>query len=250
MRILDVIIGWNKGYLLRLPSPRVLWRVLYFLFNLWCCVRCPNPARRVALFNTLHRKEIEAALAPAFIAELLQAVADTNHLEEDIIECGTFRGGSTILIALLLKIIGSRRHVYTCDTFQGHPYDDMIYTEVRHRKGEWRDTGVPYVQSKFRKFNVLDKITIMKGKFENIFPSKLRNKKFSLVFLDCDLYRSAKFCYSFLYPRIVHGGCIAIHDYEENKKVSFGISLATKEFLREKGLVVNRKGLAHIIWVD
>jgi len=223
-------------------------RVALHKYSLW---RCSKPVKQEIRFFASHSKELEAQLGTEFISHLLQAVVDTDHLEGDIIECGTYKGGSTILIAHVLDMVKSRKCIYACDTFEGHPYDDIDSSIDYHRAGRGNDTSVSYVQSKFRKFQVSDRITIVKGKFEDTLLNELGDKNFSLAFLDCDLYDSAKFCYSFIYPRIVHGGCIVLHDYAEpNKKRTFGISLATDEFLREKGLVIECKGsFIHVIWI-
>ena len=217
-------------------------------YRLW---RCSKPVKKEIRFFVSHSRELEAQLGTAFVSYLLQAVVDTDHLEGDIIECGTYKGGSTILIAHVLAMVKSRKCIYACDTFEGHPYDDIDSAIDYHRAGRGSDTSVSYVQSKFQKFQVLDRITFVKGKYEDTLLNKLGDKNFSLAFLDCDLYDSAKFCYSFIYPRMVHGGCIIVHDYiEPNKKRVFGISLATDEFLREKGLAIERRGpFIHVIWV-
>lgn len=233
------------------PLLRVALQVHRYIrckYRLW---RCSKPVRQEIRFTVSHSEELEAQMLTSFAAELLQAVVDMDYLEGDIIECGTYKGGSTILIAHVLDMIKSRKRIYTCDTFEGHPYNDINSAVDHHRAGRGSDTSVSYVRSKFRKFQVSDRITIIEGKFEDTLINELGDKNFSLAFLDCDLYDSAKFCYSFIYPRIVHGGCIIVHDYAEpNKKRIFGISLATDEFLREKGLVIERRGFAtHVIWV-
>jgi O-methyltransferase len=192
---------------------------------------------------------------PSFASELLQAVVDTDQLEGDVIECGTYKDGSTILIAQVLGIIKSRKRIYACHIFEDHPYDDIDSVVDYHRAGRGSDTSVSCVRSKSQKFKVTDRITIVKGKFEDTLLGEAGDKTFSLAFIDCDLYDSAKFCYSFLYPRIAHGGYIIVHDYAEaNKTRIFGISLAANEFLREKNLVIKRTGLSgpdlsvHVIW--
>jgi predicted O-methyltransferase YrrM len=201
-------------------------------------------------FYISHLSEIEAQMSTSFAAELLQAVVDTDHLEGDIIECGTYKGGSTILIARVLDMIGSRKRIYACDTFEGHPYDDIDSAVDYHRAGRGSDTSVSYVQSKFAKFEAAHRIVTVQGKFEDTLISRLRDNNLSLAFLDCDLYASAKFCYSFLYSRIVRGGCIVVHDYAEpNRDRVFGISLATDEFVHEKGLAIKPTGSAHMIRV-
>jgi len=230
----------------RLKPPLRYLRQQYILWHY------SKPVKKSLRFFKVHLRELEAQMGPLCVGGLLQVVVDTDHLEGDIIECGTYKGGSTILIAHVLDMVKSKKCIYACDTFEGHPYDDINSAIDYHRAGQISDTSVSYVRSKFRNFKVSDRITTIKGKFEDTLINKLGDKNFSLAFLDCNLYDSAKFCYSFIYPRIVHGGCIIVDDYVEPNKIrTFGISLATDEFLREKGLVIERIGLSSTftIWV-
>jgi len=223
---------------------------LRYLYRQYSLRHYSKPVKTEIVFLRSHSNEIEAQMLTSFAAELLQAVVDTDYLEGDIVECGTYKGGSSILIAHVLNTIKSRKRIYACDTFEGHPYDDINSVVDYHRAGQGSDTSVSYVRAKFQKFGVSDRITIVKGKFEDTLLSELGDKNLSLAFLDCDLYDSAKFCYSFLYPRIVHRGCMIVHDYvKSDKQRIFGVSLATDEFLREKGLAIKATGAAHVIWV-
>jgi len=224
----------------RLKPPLRYLREQYILWH------CSEAVKKELRFFKSHFIELEAQISPTFASGLLQAVVDTNHLKGDIIECGTYKGGSTILIAHVLDMIRSTKHIYACDTFEGHPYDDINSAIDRHTAGRSSDTSVSYVRSKFQKFKVSDRITIVKGKFEDTLVSSLGDKTFSLAFVDCNLYHSARSCYSFLYPRIAHRGYIIVHDYvspNKEKERVWGISLATDEFLGEKGLLIKR-----VVW--
>ena len=253
MPISDVVTGIAKRYrILRLPLPSSLRSFLLSKYSK-DLRNYSNPIKKTVLFYLSYLEEIEAQLTLPFIADtLLQSILETSYLEGDIIELGTYKGGSTTLIAHHLKTTRSKKHIYACDTFEGHPYDDITSACYCLKRGMGGDSSVNYVENKFRKFKVSDKIAIVKGKFEDTLLRQLGDRVFALAFLDCDLYQSGKFCYSFLYPRIVPGGCIVVHDYEEqqpDKPRSFGISLATDEFLKEKGLKIKRQGSSgYVIW--
>lgn len=209
-----------------------------------------RPVRAGMVLLNSRSSEIEAQMLTSFAAELLQALIDTDHLTGDVIECGTYKGGSTVLMAHVLDMVRSTKRIYACDTFEGHPYDDIDSAVDCHRAGQGSDTSASYIRSKFERFKVGGRIAIVKGRFEDTLVRELGDKRFSLAFLDCDLYDSAKFAYTFLYPRVVRGGCIVVHDYvEPDKERVFGISLATDEFVRDKDLVIKPTGSAHIIWV-
>ena len=199
--------------------------------------------RRELLFYHNHWLEIEHTEDLAglfFIGGLLECVLETQTIEGDIIELGTYKGGMSIMIARLLKNIGSKKRIYTCDTFEGHPYDDKFGKE---RKGRFSDVNFSYVEEKFCKFRVADKIRIVKGMFEDVLHRKLGDKRFSFAFVDCDLYQSTKYSLNFLIPRMADGGIIALHDYSNPQR---GLSKAVHEQCHESHFKVNLYPIPHI----
>ena len=199
--------------------------------------------RRELLFYHNHWLEIEHTEDLAglfFIGGLLECVLATEPIEGDIIELGTYKGGTSIIIARFLKNISSKKRLYTCDTFEGHPYDDRF---GKDRKGRFSDVNVSYVEDKFRRFGVADKIRIIKGTFEDVLYKKFGDKRFSFVFLDCDLYQSTKYSLNFLIPRMADGALIALHDYGNPH---FGLSKAVNEECQKSHLKVNLYPIPHV----
>lgn len=184
-----------------------------------------------------HTEDLEGLF---FIGDLLGCILATETIEGDIIELGTYKGGTSIMIAHFLKNIGSKKRIYTCDTFEGHPYDDKF---GKDRKGRFSDVNVSYVEDKFCRFGVADKIQIIKGMFEDVLCKRLSDKRFSLAFLDCDLYQSTKYSLSFLVPRMAYGAIIALHDYGNPE---FGLTKAVSEQCQKNHLEVNLYPIPHI----
>jgi len=202
-----------------------------------------SEVRRELLFYPNHWLEIEHTEDLAslfFIGGLLECVLATQTIEGDIIELGTYKGGTSIMIARFLKSIGSKKRIYTCDTFEGHPYDDKF---GKDRKGRFSDVNISYVEDKFFRFGVADKIRIIKGIFEDVLYKKLGEKKFSFAFLDCDLYQSTKYALNFLIPRMANGAIIALHDYGNPH---FGLTKAVHEQCQKSHLKVNLYPIPHI----
>ena len=56
-------------------------------------------------------------------------IENHNHIEGDIYEAGVFNGASLLATGLLLKELGSSKHVYGFDSFEGFP-------PVYHEKDE------------------------------------------------------------------------------------------------------------------
>ena len=164
---------------------------------------------------------------------LLEFLETTKDLEGNILELGTYKGGSTIMFAKFLQHLKSKKRIFACDTFTGFPYEDIDPTEQK-RIGNLRDTSFEHVSEKFKKFNVSDKITIIKGKFEDTLFQRLSDLKFSFVLFDADLYKSTKFALDFVYPRLINDGIMAFQDYElgneKIKKFAWGERQAVDEF--------------------
>jgi hypothetical protein len=202
----------------------------------------PNNVRKEVLLFIFYKSEVEAGMESSFLGGLLESVQATERVRGDIIEFGTFKGGSTLMISHLLKKIGSKKRIFACDTFKGHPYDDK-FTASPPCKGEFSNTSARYVLNKFRRFGVQDKITVVKGLFENTLLAKLANERFSLAFIDCDLYDSTKFALNFLRTRMNNGGRIVLHDYDDDR---WGATKAINEWCQNNHYKVNLDPVPHV----
>jgi len=85
---------------------------------------------------------------------------------------------------------------------------------------------------------------IYKGLFPNT-SKPIKNKKFSFVNLDVDIYESTLNCLKFFYPRMSIGGIIISHDYNTIRGVRKAIDYFFKnkpetiiELSTSQGLVV------------
>lgn len=204
--------------------------------------------RSTMKFYFKHKDDLEVWLDADFLRGLLECILMTKTVKGDIIELGSFRGGSATICAHFLKAINSSKIIYACDTFEGHPYEDK-FSKSKNVTGAFSTTSIPHVLEKFQKYGVLDKIKIIKGSFEDTLESELSKKRFSLAFVDCDLYDSTKYVLNFLYPRIEGNGIICFHDFypQGNKYSVWGITKAVEEFLQKKHLKIQLNPIAHIL---
>jgi len=178
-----------------------------------------------------HHFELEDLQDGLDMGNLLTFVKETDNLEGDILELGTYKCGTTIMIARFLKKIGSKRKVIGCDAFMGLPYEDK-HSSRQNATGMFSDVTLEKVLEKIKKFGVDDKITIIEGFFEETLPKFLSGKKFSMILVDCDLYDSTKFSLEFVYPRLVKGGMIMFDDYDrvDKNNPGWGETKAVDEF--------------------
>ncbi|EPA05311.1 class I SAM-dependent methyltransferase [Candidatus Nitrosarchaeum limnium] len=173
-----------------------------------------------------------------------------KNLKGDVLELGTHKGGSTILFAKYLQNINDPRKIYAVDWFKGLPYSDEFGNtdEKKKAKGRLNDTSKEFVESKFKQFNVDDKIIVVDGLFEETLYEKLNDKVFSFVFIDCDLYKSAKFALEYIDNHLEKDGIVFLHDYSNflnRPKYDWGIIKATDEYVREHKVQFTENPIAH-----
>jgi O-methyltransferase len=150
-----------------------------------------------------------------------------NNIQGSIVECGVWRGGSTMAMALtLLESKDSTRDLYLYDTFEGmsEPTEqDKDYSgQSAKRKWEasqneninsWCYASIEDVKQNLSTTKYpADKIHYVKGKVEDTMPSTLP-KSISVLRLDTDWYESTYHELVHLFPLLVKGGILILDDY-------------------------------------
>ncbi|WP_173009153.1 TylF/MycF/NovP-related O-methyltransferase [Methylobacterium sp. P1-11] len=142
--------------------------------------------------------------------ELWQLTEQAAVIEGDILEVGAWRGGTAILFGLASKRFLATRPVHVCDTFEGivkAGVNDPFY-----KGGEFSDTSLDFVQSRMSEFD-LGHVQLYKGIFPDDTAHLLRDKIFSLVHIDVDVYQSAKETFYWAWDRLSVGGVVVFDDY-------------------------------------
>ena len=150
-----------------------------------------------------------------------------NGIEGDFVECGVWRGGCSLAIAMVLNDLKADRKIYLFDTFAGmtepNKYDfdysnssakDEFNKSKRDDHNEWCYASIEYVKTQFKKLDLEKKATFIKGDVlktlneETNLPDQI-----ALLRLDTDWYESTKHEMNILYPRIQKDGILLIDDY-------------------------------------
>jgi O-methyltransferase len=128
----------------------------------------------------------------------------------DLVECGTYKGGSAAVIS---RYLGKDRHLWLYDSFEGMP-------ETSNKDGEkakeYVGKGVASEDDVYEILKLvgtnLDKITIKKGFFHNSFTEEIPEQ---IAFLHCDAdwYESVMLVLRTFYHRIPDGGVIVLDDF-------------------------------------
>lgn len=161
--------------------------------------------------------------SPARMKRLYEAVIEINknQLEGAFVECGVFKGGSVMNMALTQLNFNKLVHIYLYDTFEGMTPQGEF--DINHKgvsadrilknpsklcicsleqvKSHLKLTGYPQEFLHFRQGDVAETL-------KADLP-----KKISLLRLDTDWYESTKIELEILYPRLVKGGVLILDDY-------------------------------------
>lgn len=159
----------------------------------------------------------------------------------DFVECGVWRGGSSLLIALILKqrnVCDRAVHLY--DTFTGMPMPTHHDIDKYGRSGlemmqqysdevGWCYAPLSEVKSVFEAESFQFPINFIEGDVMATLPQQCP-ASVSLLRLDTDWYESTALEYEILYPVLAPGGVLIIDDYG----VWAGSRKATDDFFQSQ----------------
>jgi hypothetical protein len=160
----------------------------------------------------------------------------------NFVECGVAGGGTSGLLAALLgEMAPQSMRLFCCDSFSGMP-DPTVYD--KHNGQEANDTGwgagtcsapESSVQSLCEQLGVLDRVTIVKGYFEDTLPVwKDTIGPIALLHADGDWYSSTKAIFENLYDQVLPGAYIQVDDYGHWE----GCRLALDEFFAARNMTI------------
>lgn len=165
------------------------------------------------------------------------------------VECGVWRGGSSMVIALTLLRLGVRdRQLWLYDTFGsmpppgehdrdlvGHMMGDGALEEINN-SSHTSGLTISEVQDAMRSTDYpRDCVSYVKGLVEETIPSSSPTK-IALLRLDTDWYESTRHELVHLYPRLERGGVLIIDDYGHFA----GARRAVDEYFAEDPIVLCR----------
>jgi hypothetical protein len=140
-----------------------------------------------------------------------------ENVPGDIIECGVWRGGASILARAVLKAHAvSDRKVWLADSFQGlpppraefpHDADSDLHTNP------FLAISREQVQRNFERYGLFDEqVQFLEGWFSDTLP-KAPLERLAVIRLDGDMYESTMDALTNLYPKLASGGFLIVDDY-------------------------------------
>lgn len=156
-----------------------------------------------------------------------------NHVQGDLVECGSAKGGSAALMALASRRLRERRNIWLFDTFEGLPAptsDDPDYKLASLFTGDCVGT-LDEVQALFERLHVAEDARFVRGLFQETLH-KTHIPAIAVLHVDGDWYESVKVCLEELYDKVTPGGVIQFDDYGYWK----GARKAVDEFFQRRGI--------------
>jgi O-methyltransferase len=149
-----------------------------------------------------------------------------NSIPGDIVECGVWRGGSMMAVALTLLRIGGNKRLWLYDTFsgmtppgivdrdfQGRAAEDLLAAEDPETGHIWCKSSLSGVRTAMAETGYpTELIEFVAGSVENTIPLRAP-KSISLLRLDTDWFESTYHELRHLWPRLADGGVLIIDDY-------------------------------------
>jgi Macrocin-O-methyltransferase (TylF) len=152
-------------------------------------------------------------------------------VDGDFAELGVWKGNSAALLAYFAS--GSNRRLFLFDTFSGFDQRDMVGLD-ESKPLEFADTSLEYVQETVGQSGVT---TYLKGYFPDTITDEVRQTKFAIAHVDCDLYEPMKAALDFFYARMPRGAMLILHDYSSG--AWSGAKAAVDEFCQATGEFVS-----------
>jgi O-methyltransferase len=182
-------------------------------------------------FTDVYRRCHEFTMTgPERMFALSQAVAFVvqRGIPGDIVECGVWRGGSSMVSAYALDRAGeTTKRLWLYDTFAGmsEPTERDVSVTGEHVADDWNSikgkTADPVfayaslddVQANMATTPIAaDRLEYVQGKVEDTIPAHIP-ERISLLRLDTDWYESTKHELEHLWERLQPGGVLIIDDY-------------------------------------
>lgn len=153
--------------------------------------------------------------------QIFMGVKRTAKVNGDIAEVGVYKGGSAKIIC---EAKGNKA-LHLFDTFEGLPDLSAMDPSKELHKGLYR-SSFEEVKTYLKEYS---NVYFYKGLFP-FTAEPIKNKRFSFVNLDVDLYKSTLSCLEFFYSKINIGGVIISHDYGTRS----GVKKAFDDFFEKK----------------
>lgn len=193
--------------------------------NHYALIHYKGPRKIIIDYSLTLRKSNDMKLLVNEAYQIYMATKATEKIEGDIAEVGVYMGGSAKMIC---RAKGNKT-LHLFDTFEGLPEVTEVDRKENYHKGQYFAPH-EFVKESFKNEK---NVKIYKGLFPDT-AEPIKDKKFSYVNLDVDIYESTLNCLKYFYGRMSKGGIITSHDYITDGEEDGGVKKAFDEFFKDK----------------
>jgi len=142
------------------------------------------------------------------LAMALKLFETPPEVKGDVIECGTWKGGSAANLSLACRIVGRKLKIF--DSFEGLPAGEPLDREAKlYKRGDYAGS-LDEVRANIEKYGAPQCCEYVRGWFKDTLPQL--NSPVVLAFLDVDLEASLDTCVRYIYPNLTPQGFIFIDE--------------------------------------
>lgn len=186
------------------------------------------PAHAIEVVESVRPYTMTSARSVIGLCEAVEYIVK-NEIVGDFVECGVWRGGSIMAVAITLLRLGiADRELYLFDTFAGMPAPseadrllmapdqqpaDRWQRDLRDDHNEWAYAPLETVLANVASTGYpRQHVRLVKGRVEETIPDRAPHS-IALLRLDTDWYSSTRHELEHLYPRLALGGVVIFDDY-------------------------------------
>ena len=160
------------------------------------------------------------------------------------VECGVWRGGSSMAAALTMLRLGETREMVLFDTFEGMPepgehdidFTGQTQAECWAPGSKESGTSLPEVATAMRSTGYdMAMVRLVQGLVEDTIPDEAPDP-IAVLRLDTDWYESTRHELEHLFPRLSRGGVLIVDDYGHFE----GARRAVDEYFADEPILLSR----------
>lgn len=197
--------------------------------------RFPSPPHYEDALRRLAEIGVRMTMPRGRLEALVAAWWQTHQVRGDVIECGAFRGATSLLLALLGAVHRVPQTTLMLDTFRGMP--DPSSFDPSRRRGEFvpMENQADKIREQAAALGISDRVEIHQGLFHDTFAKlQPRGLQFSFAHVDANIYQSTWEACEYAVPRVSSGGIVVFDDY--NGVCDLGARLAIDKHLATRRL--------------
>jgi hypothetical protein len=159
---------------------------------------------------------------------------DVHAVGGDVIECGAYRGATSILLAVLGKLNDVPQKVLMLDTFAGMPAPSQFDSSRQGGELKPPQGWLEIIRRQLDELGLEDRVEIHQGLFVDTFVKlEPRDIQLSFAHIDANIFQGTLDACEYTMPHMAAGGAVVFDDY--NALMDLGARLAIDSFVGRGG---------------